>query len=155
MFGLFSLFFVFVTKSWVVHLRACFRFLSRKSAFSLISHFIWLILPFSHQKNVFCLFEASRPDVGLFYSKQCYRSLATKLGCFELYLTQHNVFTLFYPQPYLSENNAVSDMNYASSSFIAPEIVFACDQLENRFFPFFNQRRCWLWRVCGPGLWWS
>ena len=27
-------------------------------------------------------------------------------------------------------------MNYASSSFIAPEIVFACFQLENRFFRF-------------------
>ena len=38
--------------------------------------------------------SGNHADVGLIYSKQCYRLLATKLGCFELYLTQQNVFTL-------------------------------------------------------------
>ena len=45
-------------------------------------------------------------------------------------------FYSFVAQPSLAENNAVLDMNYASSSFIAPQLVFACFQLENRFFRF-------------------
>ena len=71
-----------------------FPFYLNKKRFLAYWPFIRLPLLLSHQKNVFCLFAANHADVGLFYSKQCYRLLATKLSCFELYLTQHNVFTL-------------------------------------------------------------
>ena len=32
---------------------------------------------------------------------------------------------------------------------------FCLFPVRKQIFPFFNQRRCWLWRDCGPVLWWS
>ena len=90
MFGSFSL---FSSLCYVVRFNA-FPFYLNKKRFLAYWPFIRFLLLFSHQKNVFCLFAANHADVGLFYSKQCYRLLATKLSCFDLYLTQHNAFTL-------------------------------------------------------------
>ena len=114
MFGSFSL---FSSLCYVVRFNASFRFILTKSAFSLIGL-----------------------SLGFFY---CFRTKKTVSACLQLIrwywlilLKTVLSFYSFVAQPSLAENNAVLDMNYASSSFIAPQLVFACFQLDNRFFRF-------------------
>ena len=96
MFGLFLLFFIFMLLTAELYICVPVSVFSQEKALSrLLAISFGLFYRFRTKKKVFCLFAASHPDVGLFHSKQCYRLLATKLGCFELYLTQH-VFTLLF-----------------------------------------------------------
>ena len=136
MFGLFSLFFIFMLLKAELYICVPLSVFSKEKALSrLLAISFGLFYRFRTKKT----FSACLQLVTLMLA---YFTQNNVIVCLQLnwvalsFISRNTTFLLFCSSALSFREQRCFGHNYASSSFIAPEIVFACFQLENRFFPF-------------------
>ena len=155
MFGLFSLFFIFM----------------------LLKAELYICVPLSVFSKEKALSRLLAISFGLFYR---FRTKKTFSACLQLvtlmlaYFTQNNVIVClqlnWVALSFISRNTTFllffsSALSFREQRCFGHELrflelystwnSFCLFAVRKQIFPFFNQRMCWLWRDWCPGLWWS